>query len=149
MSSAAAPAAQVDEEVVRAAVLRANSEGVYSEAYRTQDPSLLQSAWGGEALLDMQDDIAALASLGQYLDLTAEEISFRRIDQLGPTRVRAVTQERWLARLYRTDGSYLGYQRQVIENRYLLERRDDNWLIVEVDQDIQGGDPIFRQGEPQ
>jgi len=148
VADSAGPVAQVDEETIRQAVLRANSDPIYGDAYRTLNPNLLEAGWGGEALLDMRDDIGALLAVGQYLDLQPEDFSFERIDVLGPGRVRAVTLERWLARLYQVGGSYLGYQRQVVENRYLLERRGDDWVITEVDQDIQGGDPVFRQGEP-
>jgi hypothetical protein len=148
VSSGAGPLVQLDEEQVREAVLRANSDAIYGEAYRTSNPELLREAWAGEALLDMQDDIQALRALGQYLDLQLEDIQFQRIQELGPGRIRAVTVEHWLARLYQTNGTYLGYQRQIVENRYLLDRRDTNWYIIEADQEIQGGDPVFRQGEP-
>ncbi|HZU04886.1 MAG TPA: hypothetical protein VFB73_02855 [Chloroflexota bacterium] len=145
---ASASLAQFDEEVIREAILRANSDAIYAEAYRTLNPALLQAAWAGEALLDMEEDIEALAALGQYLDLTLEGMEFQRIEPLGPTRVRAVTVERWLARLYQTDGTYLGYQRQEVENRYLLEYRDTDWYIIEADQEVLSGDPVFRPGEP-
>jgi hypothetical protein len=144
----AAPALQVDEEAIRQTVLRANSDEIYSEAYRSGNAELLRAAWGGEALLDMEEDIAGLRRFGQYLDLTLEDMAFQRIEELGPGRVRAVTVERWLARLYQTGGEYLGYQRQVVENRYLVEQRGDTWLLTEADQEIQGGDPVFRPGEP-
>jgi hypothetical protein len=145
---AAAPTPQIDEDVIRQVVLRANSDEVYSQAYRTGNVDVLRAAWGGEALLDMEEDIAGLRRFGQYLDLTLEDLEFQRIAELGPGRVRAVTLERWLARLHQTDGTYVGYQRQVVENRYLLERQGDAWYITEADQDIQGGDPVFRPGEP-
>ena len=128
---ASAALAQFDEEVIREAILRANSDAIYAEAYRTLNPALLQAAWAGEALLDME-----------------EGMEFQRIEPLGPTRVRAVTVERWLARLYQTDGTYLGYQRQEVENRYLLEYRDTDWYIIEADQEVLSGDPVFRPGEP-
>ena len=145
---AAVPTLQVDEDVIRQVVTRANSDEIYSEAYRTGNSEVLRAAWGGEALLDMQEDIAGLRRFGQYLDLTLEDLEFRRIEELGPGRVRAVTVERWLARLYQTDGTYVGYQRQTVENRYLLERQGDAWYVTEADQEVQGGDPIFRPGEP-
>jgi|DewCreStandDraft_1066081.scaffolds.fasta_scaffold46847_1 hypothetical protein len=147
-AAASTPLYQFDEAVIREAILRANSDAIYGEAYRKLDPTLLQAAWAGEALLDMEEDIEALAALGQYLDLSLEGMEFRRIEPLGPTRVRAVTVERWLARLYQTDGTYLGYQRQEVENRYLLEYRDADWYIIEADQEVLGGDPVFRPGEP-
>ncbi len=147
-TQAAGPLPQVDEEMVRQIVRHANSDEVYGQAYRTGNTDLLRAAWAGEALLDMQDDIAGLRALGQYLDLSLEDLEFRRIEELGPGRVRAVTVERWLARLYQTGGTYLGYQRQVVENRYLVERRGDAWYVTEADQEIQGGDPTFRPGEP-
>ena len=146
---AARPGAQIDEETIRQVVLRANSDTIYSEAYRTGNAELLRAAWGGEALLDMQDDIAGMRAMGQYLDPQLEGMDFQRIEELGPGRVRAITLERWLARLYQVGGTYLGYARQTVENRYLLERQGDGWIIIEADQDIQGGDPIFRPGEPQ
>jgi hypothetical protein len=145
---AAAPVREVDENALRAFVVEANSDGLYSEAYRSLNPQLLTRAWAGEALLDLYEDIAGLRGVGQYLDLLLEDIEFRRIEELGPGRVRVVALERWLARLYRADQSYLGYQRQVVENRYLVEQRGDNWFIIEADQTIEGGDPVFRQGEP-
>ena len=148
VASGAGPTVQLDEEQIRQVVLRANSDPVYGEAFRTNNPDPLRAAWAGEALLDMQDDIQALRALGQYLDLQLENLEFRRIEELGPGRVRAVTVEHWLARLYQTDGTYLGYQRQVVENRYLLDRRGNDWYIIEADQEIEGGDPVFRQGEP-
>ncbi len=146
--AAASPGLQVDEEAVRQIVLRANSDGIYGEAYRAGNPALLREVWAGEALLDMEDDIAGLRALGQYLDLELEDVDFRRIEELGPGRVRAVTVERWIARLYQIGGQYLGFQRQVVENRYLLEHQAEGWYIVEADQEIQGGDPAFRPGEP-
>ncbi len=76
-------------------------------------------------------------------------MQFDHIEQLGPGRIRVVTVERWLARLYQIGGAYLGYQRQVVENRYLLARDGDAWHIIEADQEIQGGDPVFRPGEPE
>ena len=148
LANEAGPAVQLDEELVRDVVLRANSDVVYGQAYRASNPDLLQTAWAGEALLDIQEDILALQALGQYLDLQLEGLEFRRIQELGPARVRAITVERWLARLYQVDGAYLGFQRQVVENRYVVERRGDDWYVIEADQEIQGGDPVFRQGEP-
>jgi hypothetical protein len=146
--ASAAPTPQLDEDALRAFVLEANSDALYSEAYRTLNPQLLARAWAGEALLDLYEDIAGLRGVGQYLDLLLEDVEFRRIQELGPGRVRVVTLEYWLARLYRADQTYLGYQRQVVENRYLVEQRGDNWFIIEADQTIEGGDPVFRQGEP-
>jgi hypothetical protein len=137
-----------NEETLRTIVLLANSDGLYSEAYRRLDPELLANAWAGEALLDLQEDISALRQTGQYLDLTLENIDFERILELGPGRARVVTVEYWLARLYRNDQTYVGYQRQIVENRYLVEQRNDRWYIIEADQTIRGGDPVFRQGEP-
>jgi hypothetical protein len=134
---AAAPPAQVDQDEIREVVRRANSDAVYSEAYRQSNPDLLRSTWGGEALLDMQDDIEGLRSMNQYLDLQLENLDFERIDELGPGRVRVVTVERWLARLYQTGGTYVGQQRQTVENRYLLDHRDGAWYIIEVDQEIR------------
>ena len=149
ISVAAEPQPQVAEEVIREFVQYANSDEVYGEAYRTGNPDLLRQAWAGEALLDMSEDIAGMRALGQYLDLTLENMDFRRIEELGPGRVRAVTVEGWLARLYQTGGTPLGFQRQVVENRYLLERRGDAWYITEADQQIEGGDPTFRPSEIQ
>jgi len=134
---AAVPPAQVDQDEIREVVRRANSDAVYSEAYRQSNPDLLRSAWGGEALLDMQDDIEGLRSMNQYLDLQLENLDFERIDELGPGRVRVVTVERWLARLYEMGGTYIGQQRQTVENRYLLDRRDGAWYIIEVDQEVR------------
>ena len=148
MVGAAGPSTQVDEELMRQVVRRANSDPIYGEAYRTGNADLLRAAWGGEALLDMQDDIAALQMLGQYLDLTVEDMQFQRVAELGPGRVRVITLERWLARLHQADGTYVGYQRQLVENRYLVERQGDTWYIIEADQEIRGGDPVFRPGEP-
>lgn len=144
----AAPSPQVAEEVIREFVVYANSDEVYGEAYRTRNADLLRQAWAGEALLDMSDDIAGMRAMGQYLDLTLEDMQFRRIEELGPGRVRAITVERWLAQLYQQGGTPLGYQRQTVENRYLLERRGDSWFITEADQQIEGGDPTFRPGTP-
>ncbi len=75
-------------------------------------------------------------------------MDFQDIEELGPGRVRVVTVEQWLARLYELDGTYLGYQHQTVENRYLVEQDGNNWYISEADQEIQGGDPVFRPGEP-
>ncbi len=144
----AAPVADVDEDEIRAAVQRANSDEIYGEAYRTSNPDLLEAAWAGEALLDMRDDIDGLKAQNQYLDLQLEDMDVRQIEELGPGRVRAVTVERWLARLYQTNGVYVGFQRQSVENRYLLEQRDDGWYITEVDQEVQGADPLPRPGVP-
>src|SRR5437868_6265406 len=80
VADTAAPVAQIDEEAIRQAVLRANSDPIYGDAYRTLNPSLLEAGWGGEALLDMRDDIGALTAVGQYLDLQPEDFSFERID---------------------------------------------------------------------
>ncbi len=145
----AAPAPDIDTEAIKEFVRWANSDEVYGQAYRTGDPALLRQAWAGEALLDMEDDLASLRTMRQYLDLALEDMEFQRVEELGPGRVRAVTLERWLARLYQLDGTYLGYQRQIVENRYLLEQRGDRWYIIEADQEIHGGDPVFRPGEPQ
>jgi hypothetical protein len=135
---AAGPAPQLDEDMVRQFVLNANSDAQYSVAYRTGNTDILGQAWGGEVLLTMQEDIANLRFAGQYLDPQLEEM-----------RIRVITVERWLARLYQIGGTYLGYQRQIVENRYLLVRQGDQWLLIEADQDIRGGDPVFRPGEPQ
>jgi hypothetical protein len=146
---AAGPAPQLDEDMVRQFVLNANSDAQYSVAYRTGNTDILGQAWGGEVLLTMQEDIANLRFAGQYLDPQLEEMQFERIEELGPGRIRVITVERWLARLYQIGGTYLGYQRQIVENRYLLVRQGDQWLLIEADQDIRGGDPVFRPGEPQ
>jgi hypothetical protein len=145
---AATPAGQVDEEEVREVVRRANSDAVYSEAYRTNNPDLLRTAWAGEALLDMVDDIEGLRALGQYLDLQLEGLEFLRVDPLGPSRVRVVTLERWLAQLYQANGTPVGFQRQTVENRYLLDRRDGTWYIIEADQEVRSTDPLPRPGAP-
>ena len=145
---AASPAPQLDEAAIRQFVLDANSDAGYSVAYRTGNTDILRQAWGGEVLLTMQEDIAGLRFAGQYLDPQLEDMQFERIEELGPGRVRVVTVERWLARLYQIGGTYLGYQRQIVENRYLLVRQDNQWLLIEADQDIRGGDPVFRPGEP-
>ena len=145
---AAGPAPQLDEAMVRQFVQDANSDQYYSVAYRTGNTDILRESWGGEALLTMQDDIANLRFAGQYLDPQLEGMDFERIEELGPGRIRVVTVERWLARLYQIGGTYLGYQRQTVENRYLLARDGDQWHIIEADQDIRGGDPVFRPGEP-
>ncbi len=96
----------------------------------------------------MSDDIEGLRTLGQYLDLQLQDLEIRRMEPLGPSRVRVVTPERWLARLYQTGGVYVGFQRQTVENRYLLERRDDGWYITEADQQVRGADPIPLPGSP-
>ena len=75
-------------------------------------------------------------------------MDFRRIETLGTGRVRVVTLERWLARLYQLDGVFVGSQRQTVENRYLLDYRDDGWYIVEADQEVQGAEPVPRPGGP-
>jgi hypothetical protein len=139
-AAALAPPAQADADAVAEAVRRANSDEVYGEAYRSLNGELLRSAWGGEALLDMLDDLDGLRAQQQYLDLTLEQLDIVRQDPLGPTRVRVVTLERWLARLYQTSGTYVGFQRQTVENRYLVDRRDDGWYIIEVDQSVQGSE---------
>ncbi|SRR5579884_2175516 len=139
---AATPPAQVNEDEIREVVRRANSDAVYSEAYRQNNPALLESAWAGEALLDMQDDIEGLRAMNQYLDLQLENLDVESIDELGPGRVRVVTLERWLARLYQIGGTYVGAQRQTVENRYLLEQRDGTWYITEVDQEVQPTPPL-------
>jgi hypothetical protein len=139
---------QLDEATIRQIVRDANSDERYSVAYRTGNTDVLRQSWGGEVLLTMQEDIANLRFAGQYLDPQLEDMQFDRIEELGPGRIRVVTVERWLARLYQMGGTYLGYQRQVVENRYLLARDGDAWHIIEADQDIRGGDPVFRPGEP-
>lgn len=146
---AAGPAPQLDEAAIQQIVLDANSDAQYSVAYRTGNADILRESWGGEALLTMQEDIANLRFAGQYLDPQLEGMDFERIEELGPGRVRVVTVERWLARLYQISGTYLGYQRQTVENRYLLTQQGSDWLIIEADQDIRGGDPGFRPGEPE
>src|SRR5687768_9350890 len=73
----AGPGPQVDENALRAFVVEANSDALYSEAYRTLNPQLLTRAWAGEALLDLFEDIAGLRGVGQYLDLRLEDIEFR------------------------------------------------------------------------
>jgi hypothetical protein len=145
---AAGPSRQLDEEAIRQFVLDANSDAKYSAAYRTGNTDVLRESWGGEVLLTMQEDIANLRFAGQYLDPQLEGMDFERIEELGPGRVRVVTVERWLARLYQIGGAYLGYQRQTVENRYLVVRDGDAWHIIEADQEIRGGDPVFRPGEP-
>jgi hypothetical protein len=145
VGAAAVPlGAQLNEDEVREVVRRANSDEIYGEAYRSANADLLRTAWAGEALLDMTDDIDGLKASGQYLDLQLESMDFRRIEPLGPARVRVVTLERWLARLYQANGVYVGVQRQTVENRYLLDRRDDGWYIIEADQDVQGTEPLPR-----
>jgi len=146
---AAGPTPQVDEGMVRQFVTDANSDTYYSVAYRTGNTDILRESWGGEALLSMQEDIANLRFAGQYLDPQLEGIDFDRIEELGPGRVRVVTVERWLARLYQMGGTYLGYQRQTVENRYLMVLDNGVWHIIEADQEIRGGDPVFRPGEPE
>jgi hypothetical protein len=148
LARAAGPAPQLDEQTIRQFVLDANGDAQYSAAYRTGNTDILRQAWGGEVLLTMQEDIANLRFAGQYVDPQLEDMQFERIEELGPGRIRVVTVERWLARLYQLGGTYLGYQRQIVENRYLLAREDDRWLLIEADQDIRGGDPVFRPGEP-
>jgi hypothetical protein len=139
---------QASDDEIREVVRRANSDEIYGAAYRASDPDLLRVAWAGEALLDMTDDIQGLRSVGQYLDLELENMDFRRIETLGAGRVRVVTLERWLARLYQLDGVFVGSQRQTVENRYLLDYRDDGWYIVEADQEVQGAEPVPRPGGP-
>jgi hypothetical protein len=139
---------QASDEEIREVVRRANSDEIYGAAYRASNPDLLRAAWAGEALLDMSDDIQGLRTAGQYLDLRLENMDFRRIETLGPGRVRVVTVERWLAGLYQLDGAFVGSQRQTVENRYLLDYRDDAWYIVESDQEVQGTEPPPRPGGP-
>ncbi len=145
---AAGPAPQIDENQIRQFVRDANSDAKYSAAYRSGNTDILRESWGGEVLLTMQEDISNLRFAGQYIDPQLEDMTFDRIEELGPGRVRVVTVERWLARLYQLNGTYLGYQRQIVENRYLVVRDGDTWHIIEADQDIRGGDPIVRPGEP-
>jgi hypothetical protein len=145
---AAGPAPQIDEAAIQQFVRDANSDALYSVAYRTGNTEILQQSWGGEALLTMQEDISNLRFAGEYLDPQLEGMDFERIEELGPGRVRVVTVEQWLARLYQISGTYLGYQRQTVENRYLLTQDGDQWHLIEADQEIRGGDPVFRPGEP-
>ena len=144
----APPQAVSAQEAAEAAVLRAHDERVYRAAYRTLDASLLEVAWGGEALLDMQDDLARLRMLGQYLDLELEELTILNRVSLGPRRVRVATREQWLVRVYHREGVSLGYQRQTVENRYVVQQDGEVWRIVEVDQEITGGDRTLLPGEP-
>ncbi|HEY7066236.1 MAG TPA: hypothetical protein VII06_32490 [Chloroflexota bacterium] len=137
-----------NEDAIKQLVRDANSDAYYSVAYRTGNTDVLSETWGGEALLTIQEDIAAMRFGGQYIDPQLEDMEFDHIEELGPGRVRVVTTESWLARLYQIGGNYLGYQRQVVENRYLVVRDGDAWHIIEADQDIEGGDPVFRPGEP-
>ena len=147
--SAHAPSQAVSaQEAAEAAVLRAHDESIYRAAYRSLDAGLLEGVWGGEALLDIQDDMTRLRMLGQYLDLELEELTILSRVSLGPRRVRVATREQWLVRLYHRDGVPLGYQRQTVENRYVVQQDGDAWRIVEVDQEITGGDRTLRPGEP-
>lgn len=148
LAHAAGPVPQLDEDTIKQFVRDANSDAQYSVAYRTGNTDILRQMWGGEVLLTMQEDIANLRFAGQYLDPQLEDMQFDRIEELGPGRVRVITVERWVARLYQLGGTYLGYQRQIVENRYLLAQQGDQWLLIEADQDIRGGDPVFRPGEP-
>jgi hypothetical protein len=143
-----AAAQQAGEDEIREVVRRANSDEIYGAAYRASDPELLRTAWAGEALLDMTDDIQGLRTVGQYLDLQLENMDFRRIEELGPGRYRVVTLERWLARLYQLDGVFVGSQRQTVENRYVLDYRANGWYIIEADQEVQGAEPVPRPGGP-
>jgi hypothetical protein len=142
--------AEADElvDAATAAVLYAHDEQIYRHAYRTLDATPLAAAWGGEALLDMEEDLARLRAAGQYLDLQLEELAFLQVAPLSARRVRVVTREQWLVRVYQRDGQLLGHQRQIVDNRYIVQRDEATWRIVEVDQEIVGGDRTLRPGEP-
>ncbi|HLI26468.1 MAG TPA: hypothetical protein VKZ60_05325 [Chloroflexota bacterium] len=146
----AAAQAEADERVAAAtaAVLQAHAEHIYRQAYLTLDPTSLAEAWGGEALLDMQEDLARLRAAGQYLDLQLEDLTVLRAMPLGAQRVRVITREQWLVRVYQRDGQLLGHQRQLVDNRYVVQRDDATWRIVEVDQEVVGGDRTLQPGEP-
>lgn len=146
VQGAALASVQRDDAVesAKAAVLRAHDESIYRQAYLARDAALLAQGWGGEALLDMQDDLARLRALGQYLDLQLESLEFLEALPLSPRRVRVVTREQWLVRVYLDSGQLLGQQRQIVDNRYVVQQDDDGWRIVEVDQEVKGGDVSLR-----
>jgi hypothetical protein len=151
MVPAPAPAQAETDDLIgaaTAAVLHAHDERIYRQAYLTLDARPLEEAWGGEALLDMQEDLARLRAAGQYLDLQLEDLAFLQVAPLSAWRVRVVTREQWLVRVYQRDGQLLGHQRQIVDNRYVVQRDDATWRIVEVDQEIVGGDRTLRPGEP-
>jgi hypothetical protein len=112
-----------------AAVNRANL--AFVRAFRTLDPRVLSVAWGGEALAELQGQVALLRAADRYA--TPRLLSIRLVDMAwsGSTaHVRTVEhwlyQERWLG-----TGELAVEQDQWVENRYTLARRlSGNWIVV-------------------
>jgi hypothetical protein len=112
-----------------AAVNRANL--AFVRAFRTLDPRELLRAWGGEALAELQTQVALLRASGRYA--TPRLLSISLVDMAirgGTAQVRTVEhwlyQERWLG-----TGELALEQDQWVENRYTLVRRTPgDWIVV-------------------
>lgn len=112
-----------------AAVNRANL--TFVRAVRDLDPRVLRSAWSGEALAELEDQVALLRAAGRYATPRLLSIGLADMGWGGGTaQVRTVEhwlyQERWLG----TDELALE-QDQWVENRYTLTRRaSGDWIVV-------------------
>jgi hypothetical protein len=113
---------------VAAAVNRANA--IYVRALRTLDARELALAWGGEALSDLQGQIAALRAARRYatpqlLAITPLDITVRVQTARVRTAEHWIYQERELG-----SGALLVDQDEWVENLYDLSLRGDAWIVM-------------------
>src|SRR5438132_916159 len=83
------------EELVRAAVGRANSPAVWGEALRRGDPGPLATVWAGEPLAYFSGEVLAYRARGLRLQSSLVELEFLAVELLAEGDAVAETRERW------------------------------------------------------
>ncbi|MFN8555953.1 MAG: hypothetical protein U0531_00885 [Dehalococcoidia bacterium] len=113
---------------VVATVNRGNS--LFSRALRTLDATVLYGTWSGQALADLEGQVATLRAANQYGTPRLNSIVMQEVGVGGATaRVRSM--ENWLNQVRsRPTGALVTEQNQWVENLYELELRGGSWSIV-------------------
>ena len=111
-----------------AAVNRANV--LYARALRNLDTGELPAAWGGEALAELQRQVAGLRDSGRYATPQMLSISLQEVHPgAGTARVRTI--ENWIYQERAWfSGEVLVEQNQWVENNYHLQYRGA-WIVMQ------------------
>lgn len=119
-------------DVARTTVQEANLVWASVVAQNGAPIEELDQVYGGAWLAEVKASIEAMRAKGQYrvARMTAP-IVVRSAQQVSESRIEAFVSEEWDDRVYNADGSLVQVVPGHVEQRYVLERSGDHWLIVE------------------
>jgi hypothetical protein len=127
-----APVAQLQPETIALDAINAANRVWASVVARNGAPvSDLERVYGGKWLQTVRDEVVAMRAKGQYRVARQTAATSLRSATATATGIEAFASEQWDDRTYASDGTLVRAAPGHVEQRYVLQRAGDHWIVVD------------------